>query len=167
MTITRVRNGGRYVFWLGVLAVLWFALAPLQLGGHDSYVVTEGISMLPRIHSGDLVVTRKDANYRVGEVVAYHNPELGGAVVLHRIIKISNGSYTFKGDNNAYPDLFPVTKSKLVGREWIYLPRGGHVLKNLRVPYVGAAIIGVLTLFAFAGDFKRPSTRRRRRHHAT
>lgn len=157
----------RYAVWAAMIVGLWFAMAPVQIGGYDSYVITDGTSMLPHIHGGGLVITRKDSNYRVGEVVAYHNAQLGNAVILHRIIKIDNGRYTFKGDNNKEADLYPPLKDKLVGREWIYWPSGGQFAKNLRVPYVGAAIIGLLTLFAFAGDFTSASPRRRRRHHAT
>lgn len=156
----------RYGLWLAALVILWFFCAPVQIGGYDSYVITDGTSMLPHIHGGGLVVTRQETNYHVGEVVAYHNAQLGGAVILHRIVKIENGHYTFKGDNNKVADLYPPAKDKLVGREWIYWPSGGHFAQNLRIPYVGAAIIGALTLFAFAGDFTSAPPRRRRRHHA-
>jgi signal peptidase I len=158
----------RYGFWLGVAAVLWFAFAPVQIGGYDSYVITDGTSMLPTIHGGGLVITRQESNYHVGEIVAYHNAQLDNAVILHRIVKIQDGHYTFKGDNNAQADLYPPTISKLVGRKWFYWSSGGRFMQNLRVPYVGAAIIFALVLFAFAGDFTPSATsRRRRRHHAT
>jgi signal peptidase I len=144
----------------------WYAFAPASLGGYDSYVITDGTSMLPTIHGGGVVVTRKESSYHVGEVVAYRNSQLDNLVVLHRITAIKDGHYTFKGDNNSYPDTASPTKSALVGREWIYLPSGGTFFLNLKSPIVGAVIMAVLGMWAFA-DLGRPKQRlrRRRRHH--
>ena len=59
--------------------------------------------MLPQLKPGDLVLVRSSGHYRVGDVVAYRS-EFLHRVVLHRIVRMSHGRYTFKGDNNAWLD---------------------------------------------------------------
>src|SRR5271154_1602849 len=60
---------------IAIVAILG-GLLPQQLGGRMSYVITNGISMLPHIHAGELVILRREPNYHVGEVAAYHNQQL-------------------------------------------------------------------------------------------
>ena len=55
---------------LVVLASMWFFLAPSQLGGSSSYVITYGTSMAPAYHAGDLAVVRASGSYHVGEIIA-------------------------------------------------------------------------------------------------
>src|SRR6185437_2391147 len=99
-----------------VLGAAWFYLAPPQLGGRTEYAVTFGVSMEPHFHIGDLVVLRTRGAYRVGHVVAYRSHDLGQNV-LHRIIGIRNGLYTFKGDNNGFVDPEHPGARDLVGEE--------------------------------------------------
>ncbi len=54
-------------------------------------MVTSGVSMEPRFHTGDLAIVRPVSNYRVGEIVAYWSTVLH-TVVLHRIIA-KDGNY--------------------------------------------------------------------------
>ena len=71
-----------------VAALLWFGL-PQSLGGRADWVMVSGTSMLPRLHTGDLVLVERQSSYHVGEVVAYRVPkgQVGaGHVVIHRII---------------------------------------------------------------------------------
>src|SRR3954454_17443144 len=78
--------------------VAWFAW-PQSLGGRTSYVTTHGVSMEPRFHTGDLAILQSTGDYQVGDVAAYHDRTLH-TVVMHRIIAVRDGHYTFKGDNN-------------------------------------------------------------------
>ena len=86
-----------------VLGSLWFYFAPASVGGSTNWVVTDGISMEPRFHAGDLVLVRAQSDYRVGQIVAYHNKQLH-TIVLHRIIGRAGSRYIFKGDNNNFVD---------------------------------------------------------------
>ena len=97
------------------LAAAWIVLAPASLGGSASYMVIDGVSMEPHLHRGDLVIVRAQASYGVGQVVAYHNLQLG-RVVLHRIVSEAGGSYAFKGDNNNFVDFYHPPSSELIGR---------------------------------------------------
>ena len=122
-----------------VLAGAWFYLAPVQLGGSTSYVVTHGISMEPRFHTGDLAILRSQPSYHVGEIVAYHNYKLH-RTVLHRIIARDGSRYVFKGDNNNFVDPEHPAASQLIGALWVHIPRVGGVLQSVRSP----ALIGLL-----------------------
>jgi len=169
----QVRTGGwelRYRrAWAALLTATlafasWAVLAPPVLGGRTSYVITEGVSMLPHFHAGDLAVLRRETNYRVGEVAAYHNGQLH-EVVMHRIIGIISGHYVFKGDNNGFVDSFEPTSSEIVGAEWLHVDRAGKLLEKLRDPAVAAGMLGIFALISFS---PRRATRhqRRRRGHA-
>ncbi|MDX6472810.1 MAG: hypothetical protein QOK22_1626 [Gaiellaceae bacterium] len=148
---------------VAVLAAGWFFFAPTQLGGSVSYVQIYGTSMNPSLHAGDLVLVRNAPSYKVGDVVAYHNGELGGHVVLHRIIGSKDGTYTFKGDNNDFVDSFHPTSAQLVGTMWFHVPAVGRALVWLRGTHllvlaaVGALIALLLSLFRR----RRPGTRER------
>ena len=120
-----------------LLFACWTFLAPPVLGGGTSYVITDGVSMLPKFHAGDLVILRKQTTYHVGEVAAYHNGQLG-IVVMHRIIAISDGHYSFKGDNNNFVDSFRPTKRQVVGAEWAHVDGLGRIFVKLRDPAAAA-----------------------------
>ncbi|HME04150.1 MAG TPA: signal peptidase I [Solirubrobacteraceae bacterium] len=132
---------------LAVLGCLWFYLAPVGLGGSTTYVVTEGVSMEPRFHTGDLAIVRGQSSYHVGEIVAYHSDAFH-TIVLHRIIAVDGGRYVFKGDNNNFTDFEHPARSQLIGALWIHIPGAGAQLKSLRSPALTGALfsLGVLLL---------------------
>jgi signal peptidase I len=158
-TITTPKRRGfvavKCFMWLAVAVIGWYLFAPVQLGGYDRYVLTRGTSMLPSIHGGALVITREQSSYRVGEIAAYHNSAMGGAVVLHRIVAIHDGHYTFKGDNNRQADLYPPTSSALIGAKWIYWAGGGTLMTNLGTPWIGGPLLGLLGMWAVADVGRR------------
>src|SRR5262245_42576463 len=84
---------------VAALVAAWATLAPSQLGGPVSYALVVGSSMEPKLERGDLVVTRPAADYRVGDVVLFHDRDLGRDV-LHRIVAVGDGRFVTKGDNN-------------------------------------------------------------------
>jgi signal peptidase I len=147
---------------VATLAAGWYWLAPEQLGGRTSYAVTFGVSMEPHFHQGDLVVLRRQSSYRVGEVVAYHSHDLNRNV-LHRIIAIRDGRYTFKGDNNSFVDPERPTAADLVGAEWLHFPTVGTWLASLHSPWWASitAFAIVLLLVLGGGGTARRRWRRR------
>src|SRR5215469_15190754 len=92
-----------------VAALLWFCL-PQALGGRAGWVMVSGTSMLPHLHTGDLVLVEHQSSYHVGQVIAYRVPkgQVGhGHVVIHRIIGGNGASgWNMKGDNRTAPDLW-------------------------------------------------------------
>jgi signal peptidase I len=160
MRSSRTRSLLVSAFVLALAGVGWFFLAPAQIGGSTRYVITHGISMEPLIHTGDLVLVRPASDYHVGEVVAYHSTLLH-TVVLHRIIAIHDGHYTFKGDNNSFIDPTHPTRALLLGRMWVHIPRGGTVLDWVHKPWVAALLTGGVAMMLLLGGDQQ---RRRRRH---
>ena len=148
---------------VAIILVAWFAFAPPQLGGATSYVITDGVSMLPHFRAGGLVLLRQESNYHVGEVAAYHNGQLG-VVVMHRIIAVKDGHYAFKGDNNNFVDTYEPTRAQIVGAEWLYLPGAGRYVQEIRDPFVAAIALGALWLYSFSPRSRSRRQRRRHRH---
>jgi signal peptidase I len=156
----RIRTLLATALGLIVLGTLWFYVAPTQLGGSATYVVTHGISMEPRFHTGDLAIVRSQSSYHVGEIVAYHSRQLH-TIVLHRIIGREGDRYIFKGDNNNFIDPEHPLASQLMGALWIHIPGAGVRLQSIRSPAVMGGLIFVGMLLLTGGAF----TQRRRRRH--
>lgn len=157
ITSRTVRYGTAVSLCLLLAAAWWFA-APAQLGGSTTYVSTYGVSMEPGFHTGDLAIIRPAAEYRVGDVTAYRS-ELMNTVVMHRIVAIKNGYYTFKGDNNSWLDPEQPTENELVGALTAHIPKGGLGLKTLTSP----PVLAVLAFALLTGGSAAAPTRRRRK----
>lgn len=140
-----------------VAVLLWFCL-PQTLGGRAAWVMVSGTSMLPRLHTGDLVLVERQSSYHVGEVVAYRVPkgEVGaGYVVIHRIIG-GNGrtGWRMKGDNRTAPDLWYPTDHDVIGSKLLRIPHAWFLLRLLHMPLMLGLFAGVAAFFliAFADD---------------
>jgi signal peptidase I len=150
--------------WVGVVALfgLWVFFAPTKLGGSMTYSITDGISMRPLLVKNDLALIRTESTYQVGDVVLYESQVLHRPV-LHRIILIQNGNYFFKGDNNDFVDPGYATRSELIGKLWLHVPRVGSVLTWFSKPLHAAMLASVAVLLVvWTGMATTP--RRRRRH---
>jgi signal peptidase I len=148
-----------------VLGCLWFYFAPVSLGGSTSYVVTDGISMEPRFHGGDLAVVRSQSAYHVGEIVAYHN-KMFHTIVLHRIVGRVGDRYVFKGDNNDFVDFEHPAAGQLIGSLWLHFPGWGARLNSWRSPGLIAGLVVLGTLLLAGGAFVQHRRRRRRQRRA-
>jgi signal peptidase I len=137
----------------------WVLFAPAVIGGSSTYVTVVGDSMLPKLHPGDLAIVRSQSGYRVGDVVAYKSPALG-ELVLHRIVAISAGSFSFRGDHNTFVDPVRTPASAIAGKLWMRVPTGGTVLAGFASPRGAALLLTLLALSLMSGVGK--STLRRR-----
>jgi signal peptidase I len=144
-----------------VLGLVWFYTAPTGLGGSTTYVVTHGISMEPRFHTGDLAIVRSQSSYHVGEVVAYQSKMLG-TVVLHRIIGKTGDHFLFKGDNNHFIDFEHPRANQLVGALRLHIAGAGAEFQSIRSPALVGALVAVAILLLTGGVFTRRRRRRRR-----
>jgi signal peptidase len=140
-----------------VAALLWFCL-PQSVGGRAGWVLVSGTSMLPHLHTGDLVLVERQSSYHVGEVIAYRVPKgtVGaGHVVIHRIIG-GNGrtGWTMKGDNRTAPDLWHPTNKNVVGARLLRIPDAWLVLRFFHTPLLLGLLagFGVFFVIALAGD---------------
>jgi signal peptidase I len=163
MTPTGVRRFRPIMVFLAALAAAgWLLVAPTQLGGATDYVVTHGVSMEPRFHTGDLAVLRTVEHYQVGDVAAYHSVVLD-TVVMHRIVAINHGRYTFQGDNNSWRDPDHPTRDQLIGRLASRIPQGGIWLDRFSSP----TALGLFAFGLLAGGTAAQTTRRRKRRTVT
>jgi signal peptidase len=142
---------------------LWFGL-PQNLGGRASWVLVSGTSMLPRFHTGDLVLVEHQSSYHVGEVVAYRVPQgqIGaGHVVIHRIIGgDGENGWKLQGDNRTAPDLWYPTNHYVVGAKQLRIPHAWFVLRIFHMPVLLGlfAAFGVFFWIALSGDEKAEET---------
>ena len=145
-----------------LVVAAWLFVAPTQIGGETSYVTTTGISMSPHFHSGDLGVVRPAADYRVGDIVAYHSKTLR-IVVLHRIVAVKGNRFVTKGDNNDFVDPDHPARADVVGKLAFRVAHGGRVLHWLHTPFMAALLCGGMALLLFMGAKQRRRRRDRRR----
>ena len=125
---------------LAVLVCLFWTqyLRPQSLGGHAAYVLVSGKSMLPRYHTGDLVLVEQQPNYHVGQLVAYRVPKgdpMAGAQVIHRIVGgDAQRGFVVQGDNRTAPDVWRPKPGDIVGAKALRVPNAILILQFLRSP---------------------------------
>lgn len=139
-----------------VLATVWL-FWPSGLGGATTYVTTQGTSMEPRFHTGDLAVLTPASSYGVGDVVAYRSEALH-TIVMHRIVSMDGDRFVTKGDNNGWVDRDHPTRDEILGRLFVRVPRGGQVIAALRSPGLLLPLAG--GLLAVLGALHDPRGRR-------
>ena len=140
-------------------AAAWWFLAPPVIGGSTSLAIVNGSSMFPTFERNDLVFIRPSSTYRVGDVVAYHST-LIHRVVLHRVVAVHGGRYTFKGDNNTFLDPEQPTRSAFIGKRWFSVPAVGRIAALLHTPWIAAALAALLVLAWGLGGAPEPEPAR-------
>ena len=106
--------------------------------GYSSAVVLTG-SMSGTIEPDDLIITHKQSDYMVGDIVMY---QTDGTPVTHRIISENEKGYRTKGDANNTDDGTEIPKEDVVGKVVLVIPKIGAAVRHARTP------IGMLGLFA-------------------
>jgi signal peptidase I len=142
----------------GLLGLAGIAIASGQL----AVVITEGVSMQPTYHEGDLVVVAKAQSYSEGDIAAYKLTN-GYDVALHRIIGGNAQAFSFQGDNNESIDPLKPGADELVGRAVLHIPQAGTWLKILTSP----PVLGVIAFALIAGGGTAVASRKRRRNRRT
>src|SRR3954466_6243874 len=146
----RVNQVLSFALVLAVVLFWAFVLRPQSLGGPAGFVLVSGHSMLPRYHTGDMVVVERHGSYHVGDVIAYHVPKgdpMAGAQVIHRIIGGNpKTGWIVQGDNRTAPDVWRPKNGDLVGAQGVRLPNAVLIMQFLRSP----VLLGLLAAcFAF------------------
>ena len=111
--------------------------APTVFGCSSAVVLTG--SMSGTIEPDDFIITHKQSDYTVGDIVMY---QTGGTPVTHRIISENEKGYRTKGDANNTDDGTEIPKEDIVGKVVLVIPKIGAVVRLARTP------IGMLSLFA-------------------
>lgn len=106
--------------------------------GFKTAVVLTG-SMSGTIEPNDLIVTRRQKSYSVGDIITY---SAGGTPVTHRITEKTEDGFITRGDANNAPDAETVRPEMIIGRVVLILPHIGAVIGFLKTPQ------GLLCIFA-------------------
>lgn len=141
--VHRTLSGIAWILVLGAIFLAW----PVAFGGQTGYTVVVGHSMDPTYHTGDLVITRPQDTYQVGDIVVYRVPAgepAEGRHVIHRLIDGSNEEgWVSQGDNNDFTDIWTPHDADMVGGAYLHIPYGGYVLLQARNPLVFAVLGGI------------------------
>lgn len=120
-------------FGIFVIVIILVALfGPVPLGGLTTYAIITGNSMEPSFSKGDLVVTRAQKEYSIGDIVLYNHPELGP--VFHRIVENDNNRFILKGDHNGWIDSYQASPADIQGKYWFSIPGMGRPLSWFHSP---------------------------------
>jgi signal peptidase I len=146
-----------------VLSLLVWSLLPL-LAGMTPRVILSG-SMEPRIHVGDVVVTRHVpvATLTKGQVITVKDPDHPGRTRTHRLFRrAADGTIVTKGDANPQADSSHVEPGNVLGLAVIRVPYVGrpvYWLAERNLPALGATVL----VLAWTGISAFAPTRRERR----
>lgn len=120
--------------------------------GIGTAVVVSG-SMEEAIGINDFIITLKQEDYSVGDVVMY---DAGNHPVTHRIIEKTDDTYITKGDANNVADKEPVKNEQIAGKVVFVIPGVGAAIEFMQ-SQLGIMIIVLLTfgLFVFPSFFSK------------
>ena len=109
--------------WLTVSKLILKSPVPSVLG-YASLTVETG-SMGGTIEIGDMIIIKKQKEYKVGDIVTYLHD--GDTIpTTHRIINYNeDGSFVTRGDSNNTQDPEPVSKDIIVGKVIKIIPNAG------------------------------------------
>lgn len=142
------------LFVLGFLGIWFLTLAPTAIHGPAAYIEVYGHSMDGTYKTGDLILTRKQDSYEVGDIITFKVPAgAGEGQVIHRIIG-GNGTtgYTTQGDNNPDPDPWHPMDADVVGQAWKRFEGKAWMLHLPRQPWFAGVTAGLLTLVVLGID---------------
>ena len=147
----------------------WYVmLRPTILGGPTTYLIISGVSMEPTFFDGDLVLVSRQAEYNVGDVIAYGIDDyyLTERYVIHRIVgKTPNREFITQGDNREDIDSWMPVAEQVIGRSFVKVPRVGRVVAFLQAePWRLAVAAGVAMILSVVPiGIRRTSLDRRQR----
>lgn len=159
----------RYVAYTAVAIVLIVGFAFLT---YTNTRRVSGISMLPTLETGDLVVIENVSisSVHVGDIIVYGPPcSISGESVIHRVVETSSGGLTTKGDNNPTTDQEggiasqPITQKCLIGKVVFvipYLERLSDLPYGLNYVLAALIVIVVVASELYGGKEEEPSEER-------
>lgn len=125
-------------------------MAGIILDTEVPFVVAEGISMMPAIREGDIIVFRgvEPAEIEVGDIIIFEVPdeldEILPPRITHRVIDKKTTIYGVvfrtKGDN-APLDSFEVPEDRVLGKEIAIIHYLGLIILLAKKPLGAAALV--------------------------
>ncbi len=110
--------------------------------GFSASVVLTG-SMSGTIEPNDLILTHKQDQYTVGDIITFDS---GGTSVTHRIIGTDDAGYRTKGDANNTADGTSVGQESVIGKVILVIPGVGAALGFIRTPLGVICFLGLTVL---------------------
>lgn len=128
-----------------------------ELFGYSIFEVATG-SMTPNINQNDIIITKKNSNYEINDVITFSSDN---SYITHRIIGINNNEFITKGDANNTVDK-PVNIDNVVGKVIKIYPNLGIWKEVLSNPKILVLILVTLILFdvAFSYDNKKDKVKK-------
>jgi signal peptidase I len=145
-------------FWLAALLIVAGVVVG-RVEGYQPLAIRSG-SMTPTLGVGDLVLTRSvpATSIRPGQIVTFHDPDLGFQLVTHRVVQVKRAGGTLevetKGDANKVPEHWSIAASSEVGRTFAHVPELGRVLVEPR-RWLAVATVVLIAFVLGASVFRR------------
>ncbi|GBD12153.1 hypothetical protein HRbin24_00153 [bacterium HR24] len=137
-------------------AITAFALLPPPVGAGVRAIAVQGSSMAPTLKAGDLAIVVPRESYLPGQVVAYRSPDLGGTVLIHRVVGYDGDRLVLKGDANAFADSYRPSRDEVLGAMAAAMPGAGRALLAIMEPqWAGAAAGGAAAVTVALGRRRR------------
>ena len=128
---------------------------PSFLGYSFMHVISP--SMEDTIMTDDIAIGKKvlpTDEITVGDVYIYEN--ISGLKIIHRIIEQNDdGTYKFKGDNNAIADYMPVYRNQIEFKYLFRIPYLGYLVKLFKNVYFYAILIASFLALEILGRIKK------------
>lgn len=149
-----------YLFCTCIIIIVLLLMASMfPIAGNYKVMVVQSGSMQPTIKTGSVVVSKPQADYRVGDIISFAAATDRKMTITHRIteIKDKNGqiSYVTKGDANNGTDSSDVSRSNVFGRVLFSVPYAGYVVNAAKKPYGFIAIIVLPSLIIIFDEIKK------------
>jgi signal peptidase len=140
-------NGIYYILIAGIVAVGILLVATMvPFGGGLKIKVVKSGSMEPAIHTGAIVLIKKESAYNVGDMVTFGLDTKMQIPTTHRIVEITDGPnpvYITKGDANEDPDQANTRFADIHGKVILTVPTLGFILDFARKPLGFGLIVGL------------------------
>jgi len=99
--------------------------------GFSSAIVISG-SMSDTIEVNDYIICLDVKDYDEGDIITFKSER--GSLITHRIVGETESGFITQGDANNTPDSEPVSKSDIVGKVVIILPKLGVFIEFMQSP---------------------------------
>ena len=130
----KIEKIGRIIYIALLVIVIIFASLVIISAipfpkGLRMYIVRSG-SMAPAIKSGDLIFSKKQDTYSIGDIITYipRGESKNIESITHRIIDLKDSNFITKGDANPSEDSESVTPKQVKGRYVFRVPFFGYLV---------------------------------------
>lgn len=149
--------------FIALIAVFYGGTVVLKstLGTSNPMMVVISQSMVPTLGVGDFIFIQNIENFDqinigdlpIGDILVFLRPGFNEEYIVHRAIggTKTDGQWTYqtKGDNNAFPDGFPVTETLVIGRVVNRIPVIGYFSLFIKTMKGFGFILGLMAISFF------------------